>query len=123
MQRESDKQSRAHDEHLRKERNDLVGGGKAVRAGDSGAAPREAPVRRPEPPSRAMSPAEVARRAELTRHLPPSVFPADRRRLLAHLRNKKAPASVVEAVSGLPEGQEFRTIGEVVRAAGLRAGR
>lgn len=122
MQRESDKQRRAHDEHLRKETGDLIRGRGPVRADEGGAGREEAPERRPEPSPRAMSPAEVARRAELTRHLPPNVFPADRKRLLAHLRSKKAPASVVETVSGLPEGQEFRTIGEIIRAVGLRTG-
>jgi hypothetical protein len=67
-----------------------------------------------------MSPADVARRAELTRHLPPGEFPADRAALLTHLRARRAPNSVIEAVSRLPEGQEFHTLGEVVRAIGLR---
>jgi hypothetical protein len=67
-----------------------------------------------------MSPADVARRAELTRHLPPSEFPADRGRLLARLRTRRAPDSVVDAISGLPEGREFQSLGEVVRAIGVR---
>jgi hypothetical protein len=69
-----------------------------------------------------MSPADVARRAELTRHLPPSEFPADRGSLLTHLRSRRTPDSVIDAVSRLPEGQEFQTLGEVVRAIGASAG-
>src|SRR5689334_7204575 len=65
-----------------------------------------------------MSPADVARRAELNRHLPPSEFPADRERLLAHARAHRAPNSVIDAVSRLPEGREFQTLGEIVRLTG-----
>jgi hypothetical protein len=68
----------------------------------------------------AMSPVDVARRAELSRHLPPGEFPADRDGLLAHLRRKDAPASVIETVSKLPEGSKFRSLGEVIRAIGTR---
>jgi hypothetical protein len=67
-----------------------------------------------------MSPADVARRAELTRHLPPSEFPADRERLLAHARAHRAPDSVIDTVSRLPKGREFQTLGEIVRLAGQR---
>jgi hypothetical protein len=116
MQRESDKQGTAQDEHLRKEAKNLIRGSGAERGGpDADAAVR------PSRPARGMSPAEVARRAELSRHLPPSEFPADRRRLLANLRSKGAPDSVVEAISGLPDGKEFQTIGEIVREIGLTA--
>jgi hypothetical protein len=119
MQRESDKQGTAQDEHLRKEAKNLIRGSGAARAEDGG--PDADTTARPSPPARGMSPAEVARRAELSRHLPPSEFPADRRRLLAHLRSKGAPDSVVESISGLPEGREFQTIGEIVREIGLTA--
>lgn len=63
-----------------------------------------------------MSPVEVARRAELSHHLPPAEFPADRGRLLAHVQENGAPESVVTAVSELPDGHEFTSLGEVVRA-------
>ncbi len=71
---------------------------------------------------RGMSPADVARRAELTRHLPPSEFPADRGSLLTHLRARRTPDSVIDAVSRLPEGQQFQTLGEVIRAIGANSG-
>ncbi|MEV5705205.1 DUF2795 domain-containing protein [Actinoallomurus sp. NPDC052274] len=119
MQRESDKQGTAQDEHLRKETNNLIRGSGTTRS-EHGGTGGDATAR-PARPARGMSPAEVARRAELSRHLPPSEFPADRRRLLAHLRSKGAPDSVVEAISGLPEGKEFHTIGDIVREIGLPA--
>jgi Protein of unknown function (DUF2795) len=117
MQRDSDKRGTAQDEHLWKETDDLIRGTGAAR-GEHGGTGADAPAR-PSGAARGMSPAEVARRAELSRHLPPSEFPADRRRLLAHLRSKGAPDSVIEAVSGLPEGREFRTVGEIIREIGL----
>ncbi|GAA0368937.1 DUF2795 domain-containing protein [Actinoallomurus spadix] len=119
MQRESDKQGTAQDEHLRKETKNLIRGSGTTEAERGGTGGDATP--RPARPARGMSPAEVARRAELSRHLPPSEFPADRGRLLAHLRSKNAPASVIETISGLPEGKEFHTIGDIVREIGLPA--
>ena len=115
MHRESDKQGPVRDDYLHKETESLSrnGAGRVREGGD------DAPPERHQTPSRGMSPADVARRAALTRHLPPTVFPADRARLLTHLRSHRAPDSVVDAVSGLSEGQEFHTLGEVVRAIGL----
>lgn len=118
MQRESDKQGPVRDDYLRKETESLSRNG-AGRTGESRPGGGDASSERPRTPPRGMSPADVARRAALTRHLPPSEFPADRARLLAHLRSHRAPESVVDAVSGLPEGREFTTLGEVVRAIGL----
>lgn len=120
MHRESEKHSPVRDDYLRKETGGLSrsGAGRTEEGrpeGDRATAPE-----RPRTPPRGMSPADVARRAELTRHLPPGEFPADRARLLTRLRARHAPDSVIDAVSGLPEGQEFQTLGEVVRAIGLR---
>jgi uncharacterized protein DUF2795 len=118
MHRESDKQGPVRDDYLHKETESLsrngVGHGREGRPGGG-----DAPPERPRTPPRGMSPADVARRAALTRHLPPSVFPADRARLLTHLRSHRAPESVVDAVSGLSEGKQFHTLGEVVREIGL----
>lgn len=115
MHRESDKQGPVRD--LRKETESLSRSGVGRR--ESGQGGGDAPPERPRTPPRGMSPADVARRAALTRHLPPSEFPADRARLLTHLRSHRAPESVVDAVSGLPEGKQFHTLGEVVREIGL----
>src|SRR3954451_14880215 len=119
MQRERNTRGTAEDDRLREETKDLIRETGAARAEEGGSGGGSASSRG-SGATRGISPADVARRAELSRHLPPSEFPADRRRLLAHLRSRKAPDSVVEAISGLPEGQECRTIGEVVRAIGLR---
>jgi hypothetical protein len=118
MHRESDKQGPVRDDYLRKETESLSRSG-VGRTGESRQGGGDAPPESPRTPPRGMSPADVARRAALTRHLPPSVFPADRASLLTHLRSHRAPETVVSAVSGLPEGQEFHTLGEVVRAIGL----
>jgi hypothetical protein len=120
MQRESDKQGPVRDDYLRKETESLSRSG-AGRTGESRPRGGDASAEREHPrtPPRGMSPADVARRAALTRHLPPSEFPADRARLLTHLRSHRAPESVINAVSRLPEGKEFHTLGEVVRAIGL----
>ena len=117
MHRDSDKQGPVRDDYVRKETESLSrsGAGRAKEGRTGGDVPPE----RPRTPPRGMSPADVARRAALTRHLPLDVFPADRARLLTHLRAHRAPESVIDAVSGLPEDQRFTTLGEVVRAIGL----
>jgi hypothetical protein len=115
MHRESEKRSPVRDDYPRKETEGLIRGGTLRTEEDR----PDGRGTRPERP-RGVSPADVARRAELTRHLPPSEFPADRERLLARLRARRAPDSVIEAVSGLPDGPAFQTLGEVVRAIGLR---
>jgi hypothetical protein len=117
MHRESDKQGPVRDDHVRKETENLSRGG-ADRAGEGRPSGGDTPPERRRTP-RGMSPADVARRATLTRHLPTSEFPADRARLLTHLRSHRAPESVIDAVSGLPEGKQFQTLGEVVREIGL----
>lgn len=127
MHRESEKHSPVRHDSLRTDADSLIREGAAGPEGPEGlesTSPggRGSPAERPAPP-RGMSPADVARRAELTRHLPPSEFPADRARLLAHLRSRKVPESVVDVVSRLPEGREFQSLAEVVRAVGLRSER
>jgi hypothetical protein len=118
MHRESEKHSPVRDDSLRDGADSLIRGG-ATRTEQTTPGGRGSPPERRRAPH-GMSPADVARRAELTRHLPPSEFPADRGRLLDHLRARRAPESVINAVSRLPEGQEFQTLGEIVRAIGLR---
>jgi hypothetical protein len=118
MHRESEKQGPVRDEYLRRDAEGMSRAGRTDEGGDRATAPE-----RPRTPPRGMSPADVARRAELTRHLPPGEFPADRARLLTRLRARRAPDSVIDAVSGLPEGQKFQTLAEVVRAIGLRTER
>ncbi len=56
---------------------------------------------------------EVEARRELSRHLRPGAFPADRDRLVAEAEENHAPGPVVEALRGLPAGAEFHTAYEV----------
>ena len=56
---------------------------------------------------------EVEARRELSRHLRPGAFPADRDRLVAEAQENHAPEPVVEALRGLPAGAEFHTAHEV----------
>ena len=66
-----------------------------------------------------MTPADVERRADIARWLPPHKFPADRGTLLAFLQHEGAPDDVVHAIASLPARRKFATIGEVVRALGI----
>jgi Protein of unknown function (DUF2795) len=118
MHRDSDKQGPVRQDYPREETESLSRSG-VGRAGEHRRGGGDAPPEQPRTPPRGPSPADVARRATLTRHLPPSEFPADRARLLSHLRSRRAPESVIDMVSGLPEGRQFHTLGEVVRAIGL----
>jgi hypothetical protein len=115
MHRESEKHGPVRDESRRKDVDRPARNG-SMRTAEDEAGGRGSPPEPGRAPS--MSPVDVARRAELTRHLPPSEFPADRERLLAHLRARRAPNSVIDAVSRLPEGKEFQTLGEIVRTLG-----
>ena len=56
---------------------------------------------------------DVEARRELSRHLRPTVFPADRDSLVTEAERNDAPAPVVEALRALPAGTEFRTAHEV----------
>jgi hypothetical protein len=52
----------------------------------------------------ALSHDEVEARAELARHLQPSVFPADRVALIESARRLGASDDLVEQLQGLPDG-------------------
>jgi hypothetical protein len=68
---------------------------------------------------RGMTPADVERRSDIARWLPPHKFPADRDTLLPFLQHEGAPDDVVDAIASLPARRKFATIGEVVRALGI----
>jgi hypothetical protein len=55
----------------------------------------------------------VEARRELSRHLRPSVFPAERADLLAEAESQGAPDEVLGALRGLPESVQFQTAHEV----------
>ncbi|MGH9223865.1 MAG: DUF2795 domain-containing protein [Acidimicrobiales bacterium] len=63
-------------------------------------------------------PAWFNNRAELARHLDPSVFPAAQRDLLADATQNGAPDWVVDGLGGLPGDRTFRTTEEVWEALG-----
>jgi hypothetical protein len=64
-----------------------------------------------------VGPAEA--RADLARHLQPSVFPAGRARLLESAREVHAPESMLELIEQIPEGREFANVQEIWEALGL----
>jgi hypothetical protein len=68
---------------------------------------------------RGMTPADVERRADIARWLPPHKLPADRDALLEFLQHEGAPDDVTDAIASLPAGRSFATIGEVARALGI----
>lgn len=58
-------------------------------------------------------------RADLARHLQPSVFPASRDRLLDSAREMEAPQGILELLEGLPGDRELANVQEVWEALGL----
>ena len=56
---------------------------------------------------------DVEARRELSRHLRPRAFPADRDSLVAEARENNAPEPVVELLAGLPGRVRFKTAHEV----------
>jgi Protein of unknown function (DUF2795) len=57
-------------------------------------------------------------RAELARHLEPSVFPAAKESLLESASSQGAPNAVIGTLQRLPDGKTFRTFEEVWEALG-----
>jgi hypothetical protein len=57
-------------------------------------------------------------RAELARHLDPSVYPATKDALLADAEKNSAPEWIFDALGQLPDGQSFQTNEEVWEALG-----
>jgi hypothetical protein len=73
-----------------------------------------------EPGSRAgIYPAEIDRRSDIARYLPPHRFPADRDALLGCLEGTDAPDEVADAIAALPADRSFATVGDVARALGI----
>lgn len=61
---------------------------------------------------------EPEARAELTRFLQPSIFPADRATVLQSARSEGATGAVLRELEALPEGVTFATAQEVWEALG-----
>jgi hypothetical protein len=64
-------------------------------------------------PPGALGSHSVEARRELSRHLRPSAFPADRAALLAEAQKQSATGPVLDALGTLPEGESYETVGEV----------
>lgn len=64
-------------------------------------------------PPGALGADDVEARRELSRHLRPSVFPADRDSLVAEAVGEHAPVPVLEALRDLQPGVEYATVHEV----------
>jgi post-segregation antitoxin (ccd killing protein) len=61
---------------------------------------------------------ELEARAELARHIEPSVFPADRAALVASARRQHAPGWVLDNLDALPDGRRYETTEAVWEALG-----
>jgi hypothetical protein len=64
-------------------------------------------------------PADIERRAALSEVLGKEVWPADRDTLVAKAQEGNATDNVVSQLRGLPEGQQFANVQDVVRALGF----
>ena len=123
MRRDSTKHGSRLDEQLEKETAPLVRGAPTeARAEEyreqegAGDGEREPSSRRAAPG--ALGPDAVAARSELSRHLGPSAFPADREGLLVEADANGSPDAVHDAMLRLPADREFGTAYEVWEALG-----
>ena len=67
-----------------------------------------------------MTEADVELRADIAIWLEPGKLPARRDSLLEQARGAGAPDGVLDALARLPAGRRFGTVGEIVRALGIR---
>jgi hypothetical protein len=120
-ERGSDKASPRVDDELVRETEPLERGAPAParaeehRQMEAPAEGEPAPDARPE---RGAGQDSSAARAELARHLRPSVFPADRQELVATARDENAPDEVIRALERLPADRRFDTPQDVWEALG-----
>src|SRR5437588_10150657 len=115
MERSSDKHARRIDEELKHQLSSLVRGA-PVESRSAEAPEQEGPADGEPTPDAlltgepapatpdALTHDEVEARAELARHLQPSVFPADRDALVESARRMGASDEMAERLGGLPEG-------------------
>ena len=115
MERSSDKHAPRVDDELKHETSSLVQGS-PVEARANESREQEGPAdgeptpdalltgEANSPTPDALTHDEVEARAELARHLQPSVFPADRAMVVASARRMGAPDDLVERLRQLPDG-------------------
>ncbi|MGN9777327.1 DUF2795 domain-containing protein [Micromonospora sp. H33] len=65
-----------------------------------------------------MSSRDVEDRSRLGRFITMSALPGDRATLIANARDNDAPADIITALEGLPEGIRYQTVSEVWAALG-----
>lgn len=65
-----------------------------------------------------MSMDDVEGRSRLGRFITMTALPGDREALLANARENQAPADIVAALEGLPDGTRYQTVSEVWAALG-----
>jgi Protein of unknown function (DUF2795) len=103
------------DDQLKREVDPLVHGKRGS------ARPEEDPEREGIPenePEVALARNPVFARREISRHLRPSIFPADREELRAEAERSDAPEHVRDLIAQLPASVTFRTVYEVWDAVG-----
>lgn len=125
MRRDKTKHGPRLDDELKKEVESLTRGAPVESRRDPDREQEGASDGEREPSSRTagpdrLGPDESTARAELSRHLRASAFPADRDRLIAEAGRNDAPAAVVDALQRLPVGASFATVYEVWEALGGR---
>jgi hypothetical protein len=115
MERSSDKHARRIDKELKHELSSLVRGA-PVESRSAESREQEGPADGEPTPDAlitgepapatpdALTHDEVEARAELARHLQPSVFPADRETLVESARRMGASDEMTDRLGGLPEG-------------------
>jgi len=121
--RDSTKHSPRLDDELKKEVGSLIHGSPAESRKEEWREQEGAADGEREPSSRtaapdALGPDGPTARAELSRHLRLSVFPADRDALLAEAEANDAPEPVLRALQQLPESTSFVTVYDVWEALG-----
>ena len=127
MQRDSSKHSPRLDDEMEEEDQTILRSGQPPRTEewretepfDPAHLETELPEGEEPAAPRGMTPADVERRADIARWLPPHKLPADRGTLVEFLQHEGAPDDVADAIASLPAGRKFATIGEIVRALGI----
>ena len=118
--RGSDKHGSRVDEEMKHETRGLEQGAPVEPRAEESRQQEAAADGEPGPDARPLVESDAEARAELARHLEPSGFPTDRDGLLASASDQGAPQDVIDTLSRLPEGREYRNVEEVWEALGGR---
>jgi hypothetical protein len=69
-----------------------------------------------------MTPEDVELRTELARHLGRGLYPADREKVMATLRENNAPDALVDTAAALPAGSQYNSVQDILSALGRGTG-